>query len=268
MHHFRRFGYLAAATIVSGAAIASLAGGAPGLASVSHGTTTTLCRKLQRMYVHGRHHSTFILRNDNFGNDRECLTNRNAWPNFVVSLSRASSTGPESRAYPELMLGCAWGLCTPHTRLPERVSRLTDPESTWYLRGKAPGGWIAGYDLWFAKGDYSSGQDHGAEIMIWLKTTFPAPRRHARLVRIHGVRYWLEHWYTRHKGSPTYWSYILFRRVKMVSRVRDLKFRPFIARAVRAGLLDRRWWLTSIDSGFEIWHGGKGLATLSYWARA
>ena len=36
----------------------------------------------------------------------------------------------------------------------------------------------------------------------------------------------------------------------------------------RAGLIRPRWWLTSIDAGFEIWRGGTGLATLSYWARA
>jgi hypothetical protein len=88
-----------------------------------------------------------------------------------------------------------------------------------------------------------------------------------RLVHVAGVRYWLEHWTTHNPVTGVKWRYILFRRYKPVSKVRDLRFRPFLKRAERAGLLNRHYWLTSIDAGFEIWRGGRGLATDRYWVK-
>jgi hypothetical protein len=256
---------IAAAT--TGAAGASPATGTSPGASEGAGTYL-LCRPLQRLTVRGRYHF-FIIRNDNFAHRRECLANHSRGTNFVVIHSGADSRSPESMAYPEIMLGCAWGLCTPHSGLPVTISKLRDPESSWYTRSRAAGLWNTGYDLWFARRDVRSGQDKGAEIMIWLKTSFrPPTRRSARLVRIGGIRYWFEHWITQNRASGARWHYVLFRRFRGASFVHDLRFRPFISFTERAGLLASRWWLTSIDAGFEIWRGGTGLATRWYWARA
>jgi hypothetical protein len=269
--HSRRLRMLLASAIVLGAVAATLAVPAMNVsATTAPGSTITLCRTLQRVNVTGQHDTKLILRNDNYGYEPECLTNSNQWANFVVSVSGAtSSIGHGSVAYPEIMLGCAWGLCTPGTSLPRKISSLGDPESSWYITAKAPGIWNAGFDLWFAHQPYITGQDRGAELMVWLKNTLP--KQHAvykRLVRVDGVRYWLEHWIAHNKVTGVRWPYILFSRYIPVNRVHDLQFLPFIARAERAGFLNKHLWLTSLDAGFEIWRGGQGLATDRYWVRS
>ncbi len=265
----RRLRMLLASAIITGAVAALLT--APDLSASAHPVRhgiITMCRTLQRMLVTSGH-ATYILRNDNYAHQPECLTNSNHSADFVVSESDAKSIHYESMAYPEIMLGCAWGLCTPGTSLPTRVSALRDPESTWYITATARGQWNAGYDLWFAHRDFTSGQDKGAELMVWLRCTFPPPeRKYVRLVRVHGIRYWLEHWTTHNPATGIKWRYILFRRFRPATHVRDLKFLPFIRRAERGGLLERHLWLTSIDAGFEIWSGGQGLTTDRYWVKA
>ncbi len=267
---FHRLGLAAPLAIVLAVLATAAAAAQPGAAATTATASTIfrLCRLLQRITVTGKISSSYIVRNDNFGHQAECLTNRNKWANFTVASSGARATGNQAMAYPEIMLGCAWGVCTANSRLPRQVDRLGRPESTWYFSARAAGRWNASYDLWFSRQHHTSGQDKGAEIMIWLNTTFPPPAaHHATLVTVAGAKYWFEHWTARSTVSTASWNYILFRRFHPVSRVRHLAFKPFMQAAEHVGLLDRVWWLTSIDAGFEIWRDGKGLATSSYWAK-
>ena len=63
------------------------------------------------------------------------------------------------------------------------------------------------------------------------------------------------------------WNYVQFRRVHPVTGVRRLKLLPFVAHAEKRRLIEPRWWLENIEAGFELWQGGRGLATNWFWAR-
>jgi hypothetical protein len=97
--------------------------------------------------------------------------------------------------------------------------------------------------------------------MIWLKSRGFGQNRWP-VVTVRHVRYHVAHWVTGHKG--TRWNYIQFNRVEPVAHVRNLSARRFIWIAERHGLVSRRWWLTSVEAGFEIWRGGLGLKTYSF----
>lgn len=101
--------------------------------------------------------------------------------------------------------------------------------------------------------------------MIWLATRAFGTPRHAPIVRIDGVRWY----YGRHKACSVYgcWHFILFRRVVPATRAHRLGLLPFFRYAERQRELSRRWFLKSIDVGFEIWHQGLGLAVRKYSVR-
>ncbi len=250
---------IAAAGIVMPQANASIS------AAATRSRTTTLCRYAQHITAIGRLGAQFIVRNDNFGDQRECLSNRNDWSNFTVTKSAAHTRGIEPVAYPNIFLGCSWDICSPRSGLPSQVGRLRSLVTSWYTVQPAVGRWSVSYDIWFNRTDRVFGQDDGAEIMIWLNARRLGPDRGPIVVLDH-VRWHLTHWITGRDG--TRWNYLQFRRVRPTDAVRQLSVQPFIRLAEHDRLLSKRWWLTGVEAGFEIWSGGVGLATKSFWARA
>ena len=232
----------------------------------SAATVTQLCRPYQYMPVSNRSGQQFIIRNDNYGGHRECMTNTDARPNFVVSESAAMSGG-EPDAFPYIFLGCSWGLCTPGSGLPAPVASLGDPRTTWDTTQGAAGSWDASYDIWFNRTPIETGQATGAELMIWLgSSNRPPPRPGTRIVWADHARWYLHSWITRHAGFR--WRLIQFRRVRPVQRVSGLRLCPFFTMLERRGWIQPWYWLLNIEAGFEIWRGGDGLATRWFSARA
>jgi Glycosyl hydrolase family 12 len=228
--------------------------------------TTVLCVPFQHITTFGRGGSRYVVRNDNFGLRTECLRNKHGWPNFSVIKSSANAHGAESLAYPDIFRGCAWGVCSPNGHMPLRVSRLRGISTTWYTSLRAAGRWAAAYDIWFARRPVTTGQDDGAELMIWTATRHFPLTRHAAVVVVDGARWRLLHWVVVRGG--TRWNYIQFRRLPATSQVRKLQLVSFFEIALKHHWIKRSWWLTSVEAGFEIWRGGVGLATRQFWVSA
>jgi hypothetical protein len=222
--------------------------------------TSTICKSYQHILV-GQDGMKYVVRNDNYGHDRECLRNRAGSANFAVVSSGARPARGEPVAYPDIFLGCSWGVCSPHSGLPLPVNRIRSLVTTWHTTVGSSGTWDAGYDIWFDRKPRKSGQSAGAELMIWLSArgfganTWP-------VVTIDHVRWHLAHW--RAHGHGKAWNYIQFSRVRPTRDVTGLQVRPFIAAALRRHFLRSRWWLTSVEAGFEIWRGGVGLRTTKF----
>jgi hypothetical protein len=204
--------------------------------------------------------SRYIIVNDNFAGRRECLTNRRDQPNFVVTKSRAHSNGPEVQAYPFILAGCSWGVCSPKLPLPAKVKNLRVATSSWYTTLHTRGRWDAAYDLWFGHSrSAKNGQAKGAELMIWLKAgEFPVGRG-VPVVKIGKRRWHFHHWVADHSGVR--WNYIQFRAVRSTNHLKHFNLLAVIKRAEKMGLVRRSWWLINVEAGFEIWTGGNQLAT-------
>jgi len=239
----------------AGAASAHPAGARGKLA----GKRITICAQHHYRVVtsaRGRH---YVVENGNFGGKPECITNRGLRPNFEITKSGANAPGIEPVAYPFALYGCSWGLCTPGTKLPARLSRVRHATASWHIRGRARGRWNAAFDVWFGRhrGAYR-GQARGAELMIWLNARhYPAEKAH--LIRVDHRRWYVYHWVTAHNGAR--WNYVQVRAVRATSRVSNLALLPIIRKVERMGLIRHWWWMLNIESGFEIWRGGTGLQT-------
>ena len=157
---------------------------------------------------------------------------------------RRSST-PSRSHFPNVFVGCSWGVCSERSGLPRRVSRVRSLLTSWSIQGHAKGVWAASYDIWFDRTRHTGGQARGAEIMIWLKSR-GFGRNRWPVVTVRHVRYHLAHWVTSHKG--TRWNYIQFNRVEPTAQVRDLEVQRFISVAEERGLVSRRWWLVFLDA--------------------
>jgi hypothetical protein len=193
-----------------------------------------------------------------------CLANVNRWANFAVASSTAHRTGSEPAAFPNIFYGCSWGVCSHNTRLPLRLSRLSHSITSWFTTGHPAGRWDVAYDIWFARKRHTSGQDRGAEIMLWLRSQgLGRPAGHGLLIERR--RWQLEHWYTSSPASSARWPLIIFRMIRPHGHVSHLDLMPFFRRAEDLGLLNRSWWLTAVEAGFEVWRGGAGLRTTSFW---
>ena len=249
--------------MITAAAVAAVMSTGAAQAKAPEVHTSTLCKTYEHMVVQKRGGVHYIVRNDNYGHFTECLTNRNGLPNFAVVRSGARGGLMEPVAYPNIFVGCSWGLCSPHTRLPMRVSKVKAVVTTWHTKMKAKGTWGAGYDIWFARKRVTSGQSGGARShgrsgltsSGFGVNTWP-------VVTVDHQKWHLEHWVTHGHGRK--WNYIQFRRVHSTSKVTHLNVKAFMTAAERSGLLKRSWWLTSVEAGFEIWRGGQGLSTTQF----
>lgn len=231
----------------------------------ANASTIRLCKRYQHVAVRSHDNGSFVVRNDFWGTRAMCMDNINMRPNFKVTKIGRNKISGKVMSFPYVFMGCSWGICTRHSGLPARASALHRPEATWRTSGHASGQWDAAFDLWFGRHRMTNGQATGAELMIWLNSRNLAPASH-HIVRLDGVRWYLAHW-TTHLGGKS-WHYIQFRRVHPVWGVKNLRLNPFIHHAERLRLVSRRWWLLNIEAGFELLHGGKGLAGRRFWARA
>jgi Glycosyl hydrolase family 12 len=241
---------------------AALPAAAPAGAAAAPVRITTICKEHNYRVVTGAGNKKYVIENGNFGGRPECITNLGLRPNFTVTRSGADSTGPEVDAYPFALFGCSWKVCTPGSGLPARVSRVRSASASWYLRPAAPGRWNAAFDVWFGRHRSAvNGQAKGAELMIWLNAgDYPAVP--SRVIRIDHRRWYVYHWVTSHGGA--HWNYVQIRAVRPVTAVHELSLLPIIGRVEQMGLIRPQWWMLNIESGFEIWHGGTGLATTSF----
>jgi hypothetical protein len=151
----------AAAALPAQAAAAAPAAGAAG-----HGQVSTLCRRYQHVAVLTAQGTHFVVKNDNYGGQRECLTVRGERPDFTVAQSHLPTWHAKPQAYPFILRGCSWGTCSaPDSSLSRQVSALRQPVATWHTTQVPDGEWDAAFDTWFGTRPMTTGQADGAE---WL----------------------------------------------------------------------------------------------------
>jgi hypothetical protein len=247
--------------------VTALAGLLPALIVIgppAGAASVTLCGKGQHITVQSWGGVRFTVRNDWFLKPG-CLVNQNAQANFQVSTGYAPDPSGKVVSYPDIFRGCSWGVCSPGARLPAQVSALGAPSVSWRTTESARGRWNAAFDIWFSKHFMTTGQAEGAELMIWLQIHKLASAKGAPIVLVGHNRYYLLHWIAK-RGAAS-WNYIQFRRVRPTTEVSRLSLRPFIQRAEKHGWIKPTWWMDNVETGYEIWYGGKGLATSRFWAK-
>jgi hypothetical protein len=256
---------LSASIVIAGSVVATAAVTGKHHANADRGPI--ICRKDGRrtIKVNGVY---YWVRNDIIHRaDHQCIRLvRQGQPGFVVIKTQANSVDSSNDAFPEVLYGCEWSRCTNHTVLPRRIWQLKSIVSSWDATWRrAHGQFNVAWDIWFGVLHTINGHANGAELMIWLGVKhFPTPHG-VPIVRIDGIRWY----YAHHRACSIYgcWKYILFRRVRLASHAHHLRLLAFFRYAERKHLLRPRWFLKSVDVGFEIWHKGLGLAIHRYSVR-
>lgn len=197
------------------------------------------------------------IRNNDDSNAPLCLTVWYHKPNFQITTSMVNS---DWGAFPNAFIGCEVSVCSPHSGLPMRLSNVKAATSTWHYHpgsGRFVGN--AAYDIWFDPKPITSGQvDHGTEIMLWLDWKgVGAPN--GIPVYIDGTWWDLSYWIANHGGRT--WNYVRFWRLEPTLSV-NLNLKNFFSYTETRHLLSSRWYLTAIETGYEICRGGYGTHTL------
>ncbi|GAA3434071.1 hypothetical protein GCM10018954_036750 [Kutzneria kofuensis] len=122
----------------------------------------------------------------------------------------------------------------------------------------ASGQWDASYDIWFDPNPNPSGQNTGAELMIWGNHQgAPQPiGSKIATVWISGASW--DVWF-----GNTGWNVISYVRTSPTTSL-NVDIGAFTSDSVSRGKISRSWYLTSIQFGFEPWQGGAGLGVQSF----
>ncbi|WBC23490.1 MULTISPECIES: hypothetical protein [unclassified Solwaraspora] len=203
----------------------------------------------------------YVVMNNIWGADTpQCLT-VDAAGQFEVTHTEHDKRDGSAVAYPTIYQGCHWGNCTVGSGLPIKVRQLRSARSDWTIDTQdATGRWNAAYDLWFHTDANAHRSPDGAELMVWLDRAGgaePAGTLVARGVTLAGATWDVYY-------ADWHWNYVAYVRTTPVDEVRDLELAAFTRDAVGRGYLDRDWYLSGVEAGFEIWHGGAGLTSRAF----
>ncbi|MBN1429880.1 MAG: cellulose binding domain-containing protein [Anaerolineae bacterium] len=200
----------------------------------------------------------------------------------------ATNGGPTS--YPSVIAGCHWGtVCSPDNHgMPMQVSAIGSIPSSWSVETPSSGKWNASYDIWFHSATTSSGQNDGAEIMIWLDTRGYSnqnenppgtirPSGNIQAASFTAAGYTWDVWIGR-IGEGIQWNVISFVRQNAPgggnSSLIGFNAMDFVDHAMTLDCptgnkcVLPEWYLLSIQAGFEPWEGGVGLKSGSFVAEA
>ena len=229
------------------------------LAACSGAATTTLCGSQSASVSSGAY---TIMNNEWHSHAAQCITT-DGTASFTVTSSAIAARHGTPGGYPFIYKGCHWGACTSGSGLPIRVSDIHPGTVITSWSTSQPGGsnvYNVAYDIWFNRTPTTGGQPDGAELMVWLNRhgpVHPAGSRVASYVSIDGRSY---HVYLRQWR----WNTITYTMTTGATSVRNLDLWPLVAYAVSRGYIQPSWYLISVESGFELWRGGAGLATNSF----
>ena len=259
---------LVAAALSAGTLAGACTGGGqpPGTTTTTTRPTntggTTMCEKFGSTRVAG---GRYIVQNNNWGSDiQQCVTARDS--GFTVTSGQMNKpTNGAPGSYPSIFFGCHYGNCTDGSGLPKVRSSLSSLDSSVQIT-TAPGYWNASYDIWFDQTAKTNGQNNGAEIMVWLNHQGPPQPIGSQVATATIAGATWNVWFGRVNDNGG-WNVISYVRQQPTTSFSG-NLLAFADDAANRGHLQRSWYVTSVQFGFEPWVGGPGLGVTSFSASA
>ena len=234
---------------------AALLAGATTLTTTSAASADTqICDKYGSVRVSG---GRYIVQNNEWGDTTtQCLSVRdNGFPVTPATHNKPTNGAPAS--YPSIYAGCHYGNCTSGSGLPKQVSSFHSVQSSVNYT-VASGQWDASYDIWYDPNPNPSGQNTGAELMIWGNHQGAPQPLGSKIANVWiGGASW-DVWF-----GNTGWNVISYVRTSPTNSL-NVDIGAFTSDSVGRGKISRSWYLTSIQFGFEPWQGGTGLGVQSF----
>ncbi|MBA8923006.1 hypothetical protein BC739_000203 [Kutzneria viridogrisea] len=218
-----------------------------------------LCGQYDSVHVAN---NRFVVQNDEWGDTIPQCVQPTDSGFTVVSGNHNLPTTNAPAAYPSIYAGCHYGNCSSGSGLPLQVSKFGNLRSS--VNYTTTGGqWDAAYDIWLDTNPNPTGQNNGAEIMIWgAHTSGPRPfGDKVATANLAGATW--DVWYGVQHNNGVSWNVISYARQQATNSL-EVSVRDFTLDAANRGYVQRSWYLTSVQFGFEPWQGGPGLAVNSF----
>lgn len=201
----------------------------------------------------------YIVQNNRWGSTTEQCVTLTAG-GFTVSRSAANvPTNGAPAGYPSIYWGCHYGNCTPgFAPIQLSSSAYAGVATSVSMSYPSSGQWNAAYDIWLDPTPRTTGQNTGAEIMVWLNhqgLPQPVGSRVATVSLAGGT--W-DVWF-----GNIGWNVVSYVRTSATGSI-SFPASTFTNDAISRGYASRSWYLTSIQAGFEPWTGGAGLAVTAF----
>ncbi|MEV4382678.1 cellulose binding domain-containing protein [Streptosporangium sp. NPDC049644] len=218
---------------------------------------TTICEQYGTTTIQG---GKYHVQNNNWGDDTRQCVNVTGLGFSVTEASHDRPTDGAPGSYPSIFAGCHRAQCTSGSGLPMRISdgRFNGIQTSVHMTYPSGGVYNAAYDIWLDPAPRTDGQNTGAEIMVWLNRVGPIQPIGSRVgtVSLAGASW--EVWY-----GNVGWNVISYVRTLATTSI-DFTVRTFVDDAVNRGHVQRSWYLTSVQAGFQPWVGQTGLAVNNF----
>ncbi|MCP2164158.1 GH12 family glycosyl hydrolase domain-containing protein [Goodfellowiella coeruleoviolacea] len=219
------------------------------------GAAAQLCGKWDSTPVEG---GRYIVQNNVWGASTPQCIDVNGTGFTVTTAGHNNATNGSPASYPSIYAGCHYRNCTTGSGLPRAVSQLSGARSSWSTSVPSQGVYDTAYDLWYDPNPNQTGQNAG-ELMIWLNHRGSVQPVGSKVATAQVAGATWDVW-TGNIG----WNVISYVRTSPTTSVSNLDLNAFTQDAVSRGSINRSWYLTSVQAGFEPWQGGTGLATHSF----
>lgn len=237
---------------LSAALLAAASVAAPVAVAPAAHADTLICDQYGTTTIGGR----YVVMNNRWGSSaQQCINVTGS--GFRIQTQQGSTSGGAPLSYPAAYLGCHYANCSPGSPLPRQLSRIGSvPSSISYTY--AGGVFDASYDIWLDPTPKTNGVNQ-MEIMIWFNRTGGVQPVGGRVGTTSiGGRGW-EVWQGNNGGNDVV-SYVAQSTLSGWS----FNVLDFVNDVDNRTRVDRSWYLTSIQAGFEPWSGGVGLAVNSF----
>jgi hypothetical protein len=214
----------------------------------------------------------YVIQNNVWGNDTsQSIGYDGTTYTITEQTGMNAASGPNAGApvsYPSVFIGSNYNRMTAGSNLPKQVSALGTVKTGWSNNaGPAVSGiYNAAYDVWFstnAAGDPEA--PSGGYLMVWYyKPDGAQPIGNVMKmgITIAGVSGTWDVWQGPNNGKPVI-SYV---RTESINSL-EYDLNAFIKDATdNQNVIQKSWYLSNVFAGFEIWSGGVGLKTTSFYA--
>lgn len=215
---------------------------------------TVLCDQYASTTIQGR----YVVQNNRWGTSATQCINATGSGFTIIQADGSVPTNGAPKSYPSVFYGCHYTNCSPGTTLPKQLSSIGSASTSTSFTYASGAVFDASYDIWLDPAPKTDGVNQ-TEIMVWYNKAGPiAPVGSQVGTATVGGRSW-QVW-TGWNGTNNVITFVSSSTLSSWG----FNVMDFVNQAVNRGLATRSWYLTSIQSGFEPWSGGAGLAVNSF----
>lgn len=214
---------------------------------------TLICDQYGSTTIGGR----YVVMNNRWGSSaQQCINVTGS--GFRIQTQQGSTSGGAPLSYPAIYVGCHYSNCSPGTNLPRQLSRIGSAPSSISVNYVGGSVFDASYDIWMDPTAKTNGVNQ-MELMIWLNHTGNVQPVGSKVGTVSlGGRNW-DVWQGNNGGNDVL-SYV----AQSPTANYSFNVMDFVNNVDARTRVDRSWYLTSIQAGFEPWSGGAGLAVNSF----